>query len=276
MNHLAQEDHSAKPGTPVLLGIPFDANSSWLRGPAGAPPIIRVALHSVSANAWTETGIDLDQPGTYCDAGDLSFHFDEPFVAIEKRVGELLDRGLRPVSLGGDHSITLPIVRAFGKHVPGLTILHFDAHPDLYDELEGNRQSHACPFARIMEAGAAKRLIQIGIRTMTGHQREQAAKFGVEVVEMKELPAIDRMKMDGPIYISFDMDALDPAFAPGISHREPGGMSTREAIAHLHAIRGKIAGADLVEFNPTQDSTQMTAMVAAKLLKEILGKMILN
>jgi arginase family enzyme len=90
------------------------------------------------------------------------------------------------------------------------------------------------------------------------------------------LPALDRMKVDGPIYISFDMDALDPAFAPGISHREPGGMSVREAIAHLHAITGKIAGADIVEFNPAQDNTQITATVAAKLLKEILGKMILN
>jgi arginase len=267
---------AAKRGTPVILGIPFDANSSWLRGAAGAPPIIRVAFHSYSSNSWTETGVDLGAEGAYCDAGDLKFTFQEPFPAIETKVGELLDKGLRPVSLGGDHSITLPIVRAFGKHVPGLTIVHFDAHPDLYDELEGNRLSHACPFARIMEEGAAKRLIQIGIRTINGHQREQAEKFGVEVIEMRHLPALDRMKVDGPIYISFDMDALDPAFAPGISHREPGGMSVREAIAHLHAITGKIAGADIVEFNPAQDNTQITATVAAKLLKEILGKMILS
>ena len=93
---------------------------------------------------------------------------------------------------------------------------------------------------------------------------------------MRHLPALDRMKVDGPIYISFDMDALDPAFAPGISHREPGGMSVREAIAHLQAITGKIAGADIVEFNPMQDTTQITAAVGAKLLKEILGKMILD
>jgi len=265
---------SASPGTPVLLGIPFDANSSWLRGAAGAPPIIRVAFHSDSGNLTTETGLDLDTPGAYCDAGDLKFIFAEPFAAIEAKVGELLDDGLRPVCLGGDHSITLPVVRAFGHHIPDLTILHFDAHPDLYDELEGNRHSHACPFARIMEAGAAKRLIQVGIRTMTAHQREQAKRFGVEVIEMRHLPALDRMKVDGPVYISFDMDVLDPAFAPGISHREPGGMSVREAIAHLQAITGRIAGADIVEFNPAQDSTQITATVAAKLLKEILGKMI--
>jgi agmatinase len=273
---MAIRPSSAKPGTPVILGVPFDANSSWLRGAAGAPPIIRVAFTSDSSNSWTETGIDLGPEGTYCDAGDLKFTFDEPFVAIEKRVGELLDKGLRPVCLGGDHSITLPIMRAFGAHIPGLTILHFDAHPDLYDELEGNRMSHACPFARIMEEGAAKRLIQVGIRAMTGHQREQAKKFGVEVIEMRQLPALDRMNVDGAIYISFDMDAFDPAFAPGISHREPGGLSVREALAHLHAITGKIVGADIVEFNPAQDNTQITAMVAAKLLKEILGKMILN
>jgi len=268
-----------QPGTPAILGIPFDANSSWLRGAAGAPPVIRVALTSDASNPWTETGVDLSAKGAYCDAGDLEFGFDATdaaFAAIETKVDELLGRGRRPVCLGGDHSITFPIIRAFSKHVPGLTILHFDAHPDLYDELQGNRMSHACPFARIMEEGAAKRLIQVGIRTMTGHQREQARKFGVEVIEMRNLPALDRMKVDGPIYISFDMDALDPAFAPGISHREPGGMSVREAIAHLHAISGKIAGADIVEFNPAQDNTQMTATVAAKLLKEILGKMILN
>jgi arginase len=267
---------TAKPGTPVLLGIPFDSNSSWMRGPAGAPPIIRAALHSKSSNLWTETGVDLSAEGAYGDEGDLNFGFADPFAAIERRVGELLDRGLRPVCLGGDHSITLHILRAFGKRVPGLTILHFDAHPDLYDELEGNRLSHACPFARIMEEATAKRLIQIGIRTMTGHQREQADKFGVEVIEMRQLPALDRMKVDGPIYISFDMDALDPAFAPGISHREPGGMSVREALAHLQAIAGKIAGADIVEFNSMQDTTQITAAVAAKLLKEILGEMILD
>jgi arginase len=266
----------AKPGTPVIVGIPFDANSSWLRGAAGAPPIIRVAFACDSSNLWTETGVDLGAEGAYCDAGDLQFTMQEPFAAIETKIGELLDQGLRPVCLGGDHSITLPIARAFAKRVPGLTIVHFDAHPDLYDELEGNRLSHACPFARIMEEGAAKRLIQIGIRTMNGHQREQAKKFGVEVIEMRHLPALDRMKVEGPIYVSFDMDALDPAFAPGISHREPGGMSVREALAHMHSITGKIAGADIVEFNPAQDNTQITATVAAKVLKEILGKMILN
>ena len=266
---------AAKPGTPAILGIPFDANSSYLRGSAGAPSEIRSAMHSSSSNYWTELGVDLGVEGSFYDAGNLKFSLRESFGCIEHEVGKLMDLGYRPILLGGDHSITLPIVSAVGKRIPNLTIIHFDAHPDLYDELEGNRMSHACPFARIMEQKYATRLIQVGIRALTGHQREQAARFGAEVVEMRQLPAIERMAVEDPVYISFDMDVLDPAFAPGLSHREPGGMSVREAITHLHAITGRIVAADIVEFNPAQDVSHMTAVVAAKLLKELLGKMLI-
>jgi arginase family enzyme len=127
-----------------------------------------------------------------------------------------------------------------------------------------------------MEAGLARRLVQVGIRTATGHQREQAKKFGVEMMEMRGLPAYEKLKAAGPVYISFDMDVLDPAFAPGLSHREPGGMSVREAIAHLHAIEGQIVGGDLVEYNPVRDVDGLTATVAAKIVKEILGRMIMG
>jgi agmatinase len=265
---------------PTILGIPFDVNSSCLRGPAGAPAKIREALRSDASNKWTELGVDLGAAGAFADAGDLPLN-DSPesvgddFAEIERAVGKLLAKGEAPVSLGGDHSVTYPILKAFARRYPELTIIHFDAHPDLYDEFEGSRVSHACPFARIMEERLAKRLVQVGIRTMNGHQREQAARFGVEVVEMRALPAFDRLKIRGPVYVSFDMDVLDPAFAPGISHREPGGITVREAIAHLHAIEGTIAGADIVEYNPVQDVSGMTATVAAKILKEILGKMIM-
>ncbi len=264
---------AAAEGTPTLLGVPFDANSSYLRGPADAPPLIREAFHCDSSNSSSESGIELDS-SSVLDAGDLPLTADRGFAAIESAVGGLLDKQRRPVCLGGDHSITYPIMRAFGKRFADLTIVHFDAHPDLYDEFEGNRESHACPFARIMEEGCAKRLIQVGIRTMNAHQRKQAERFGVEVIEMRELPALARLKLAGPVYVSFDVDVLDPAFAPGISHREPGGMSVREAIAHLHAITGDVVGADLVEYNPKQDVSQLTAMVCAKILKEILGKML--
>ena len=270
-------------GTPTLVGIPFDGQSSYLRGAGDAPPKIREAMSCDASNLWTELGVNLGVPGVFEDAGDLK-RLEEPtspehgranpFFEIENAIGHLLDAGKRPVSLGGDHSITYPIVKAFAKKYSGLTIFHFDAHPDLYDEFEGNRLSHACPFARIMEAGHAKRLVQLGIRTATGHQRDQARQFGVEMVEMKNLTAHSRLKAEGPVYVTFDMDVLDPAFAPGISHREPGGMTVREAIALLHAIEGEIVGADLVEYNPVRDWIGVTAIVAAKILKEILGKMI--
>jgi arginase len=264
---------------PTLLGIPLDVSSSYLRGAAKAPAKIREGLRSDASNNWTELGVDLGAAGAFADAGDLRLsdslkRIQEDFSEIERVVGELLAKNETLVSLGGDHSVTYPILRAFGRYYSDLTIVHFDAHPDLYDEFEGSRISHACPFARIMEERLAKRLVQLGIRTMNGHQRDQAARFGVDVVEMRALPAYERLKIHGPIYVSFDMDVLDPAFAPGISHREPGGMTVRETIAHLHAIEGTIVGADVVEYNPAQDVSGMTATVAAKIVKEILGKMI--
>src|SRR5271167_122965 len=136
--------------TPVLLGIPFDANSSYLRGPADAPPLIREAFHCDSSNSSTESGIELSAESVL-DAGNLELPADGALTAIESTVRRLLDRGQSPVCLGGDHSITYPILRAFGTSFADLTIVHFDAHPDLYEEFQGNRYSHACPFARIME-----------------------------------------------------------------------------------------------------------------------------
>jgi arginase len=262
-------------GPPVLLGIPLDHNSSFLRGPAQAPPLIRQAFHSDAWNKTTETHVDLGTPGIFEDAGDL-LDMDAPdaFTRIEESIAKIVEAGKRPVSLGGDHSITYPILRAIGQHIPGITLVHFDAHPDLYADYEGNAHSHASPFARIMEAQLVHRLIQIGVRTLNAHQHEQAEKYGVKMFEIKDLPDPTHLNLAGPIYVSFDMDALDPAFAPGVSHWEPGGMTTREAISYIHDLPGPIIGADLVEFNPARDATGLTATVAAKILKELLGKML--
>ncbi len=174
-------------GVPTLLGIPFDGCSSYLRGAGEAPAKIREAVRCEASNSWTELGVDLGMAGAYGDEGDLEFSEKNAFEVIEAGVGTAIDEGKQPVSLGGDHSITFPIVKAVARRHQELTIFHFDAHPDLYDAFEGNRLSQACPFARIMEAGLARRLVQIGIRTMNRHQREQAQRFGVEVVEMRAL-----------------------------------------------------------------------------------------
>jgi agmatinase len=193
---------------------------------------------------------------------------------IEATLHELVEADVRVISLGGDHSITHPIVRAHAPRYPSLTILHLDAHPDLYDELDGNRNSHACPFARIMEEGLADRLVSLGIRAATPHLREQADRFGVEIINAGRdwRPAVSSLQP--PIYLSLDLDILDPAFAPGISHHEPGGLSTREVLDIIHSLPHPPVGADIVELNPDRDHNGVTAMVAAKLLKEILAGML--
>jgi agmatinase len=185
-----------------------------------------------------------------------------------------LEQGAHVLSLGGDHAITYPILRAYAKQYHELNVLHFDAHPDLYAEFEGNRYSHACPFARVMEEGLTTRLVQVGIRTMNPHQQAQAERFGVEVIDMRAWqPSLD-LTFQGPVYVSLDMDVLDPAFAPGVSHHEPGGLSTRDVIGLIQGLRVPLVGADIVEVNPKRDPIGTTAMAAAKLLKEIAGCML--
>jgi agmatinase len=257
-----------------LVGLRWDENSSFLRGAADAPPLIRQALASESSNHWTESGVELT-PGDFLDAGDFGPGPGiDMLAAIQGAVGKLLDMNLRVMSLGGDHAVTVPILRAFARRYPKLSILHFDAHPDIYDEFEGNRFSHACPFARIMEERLVQRLVQVGIRTATAHQREQIARFGVESIEMRDFRDGLALEFDGPVYVSFDIDGLDPAFAPGVSHREPGGLSTRQALDVIARVKAPIVGADVVEFNPKVDPSGMTAMVCAKLVKELAGKML--
>ena len=259
----------------AIVGFPLDENSSYLRGCAEAPPLIRAALFSNASHLTSETGRDLGAGSSMFDAGDVSLGSGKvALLEIERAVSALLDRGLSPVSLGGDHAIAYPTVKAVARKYPGLAVLQFDAHPDLYDVYEGNRFSHACPFARILEEGAVSRLVQVGIRTMNAHQRAQAARFGVEVIEMRDWRDDLVLEFDAPLYVSFDIDALDPAFAPGVSHREPGGLSVRQALRVVQSLKGTVIGADIVEYNPRVDASNVTAVVCAKLVKELASKIL--
>ena len=184
--------------------------------------------------------------------------------------------GAVPIALGGDHAMTHPAVRGIhARHGP-LTILHFDAHPDLYDNFEGNPRSHASPFARIMEAGLAKRLVQVGIRTLNAHCRAQASRFGVEIVPMADFTPDKVAVLEGPLYISIDLDGIDPSEAPGVSHPEPGGLTVREVLAVLRRQTAQIVGADVVELNPEFDSHNRTAILAAKLVREVAALAVRN
>jgi len=263
------------PARATLLGVPWDGSSSFLRGAAAAPDAIRAALWSASSNPWNEYGGDVSAPDVLDDAGSLALPEDAAAAreAITAGVAALLNDGSRPLVLGGDHSITYPILRAWAGRVPPPTILHFDAHGDMYDAFEGDRYSHACPFARVMEEGLAARLIQVGVRAMTAHLRAQAARFGAEVYGPRTWrDALGPVSgAAGPIYISLDIDVLEPMLAPGVSHPEPGGLTVREVLEVLAAVRAPVVGADIVEYNPRNDFRDLTAHVAAKFVKELVG-----
>ncbi len=254
----------------TIIGLPTDSHSSFTRGPAAAPALVRAALASDHTNAAAENGLELGLDIAVTDAGDLDL--DEgagDFATIEAAARTAAETGQVPLFIGGDHMVTFPIVSGLAATHGPLNILHFDAHPDLYDDFEGDPLSHASPFARIMERGLARRLVQVGIRTLNRHCREQAERFGVEIIEMRDFAAAAVPIPQRPLYISIDLDALDPAFAPGVSHHEPGGLSVRDLLAVLHRVEGGIVGADVVEYNPARDINGVTATVAAKLIKEL-------
>jgi agmatinase len=253
----------------IIQGIQFDEKSSYQKGPKLAPPLIREALNCGSANMFAENLTSIENSKIE-DKGDfeISNYFD-----IEKITKTHLDSGAKVFTLGGDHSITFPIIKAHFEKYPKLDILHIDAHCDLYDNFEGDPYSHACPFARIMENGLAVKLVQVGIRTLNTHQAEQAEKFNVEIHQMKNLDLSTIPKFKNPLYISLDMDGFDPAFAPGVSHHEPGGLTSRQVIDLIQSIETEVIGADIVEYNPDRDFQNMTAFLAAKMMKEIVAKM---
>ncbi|OIT08217.1 PREDICTED: arginase 1, mitochondrial [Nicotiana attenuata] len=273
-----------------LLGVPLGHNSSFLQGPAFAPPRIREAIWCGSTNSTTEEGKELNDPRVLTDVGDVPIQElrdsgvdgDRLMSIISESVKLVMEEDpLRPLVLGGDHSISYPVVRAVSEKLGGpIDILHLDAHPDIYHSFEGNKYSHASSFARIMEGGYARRLLQVGIRSITKEGREQGKRFGVEQYEMRTFSRdrqfLENLKLgEGAkgVYISVDIDCMDPAFAPGVSHIEPGGLSFRDVLNILHNLQADVVGADVVEFNPQRDTVDgMTAMVAAKLVRELTAK----
>jgi len=260
----------------AIIGVPFDEKSSYLKGPAAGPAAIRESSSGRARNPETELGIDLERDTVLVDLGDVdtSGDVDKTFRGIEAAVGAVLKKKARPIILGGDHSISYPALKAMARSYRPLDILHFDAHPDLYDNLYGDRLSHACPFARILEDGLAESLVQVGVRAATADQRATARRYGVRMVEMRDFRDELVLSFKNPLYISFDLDSLDPAFAPGVSHQEAGGLTTRQVIDLIHRLKARVVGLDVVELNPARDPSGITASAAVKIIKEVAGIMI--
>ncbi len=258
----------------AVIGVPLDHNSSYLRGSRAAPAAIRRFLLDGSMNWTSESGCDLAAHDGWSDWGDVDCRGEAADMGrIEAFAAEAWRRG-RLLALGGDHSVTAPLLRGRPRDATPLTVLHFDAHPDLYPEFDGNRDSHASPFHRVMEEGLAARLVQVGIRASTAVQEAAARSFDVETVRAWEVADWPGLRDASPVFVSLDLDVLDPAHAPGVSHYEPGGLSVRDVLRVLQGVQGPIVGADIVELNPVRDAQGRTAAVAAKFLKELLAKML--
>ena len=257
----------------TLTGLPTDCNSSFLRGPAAAPAAIRAVLKSAMGNPCASTGMDISSPDVLIDTGDAPLQENGgDFERIAAAAQAAFAKG-GAVFLGGDHFVTWPVIEGLVRtgHAPP-HLVHIDAHPDLYPDFDGNRNSHASPMARLCEAGRLKSLTQIGIRTINAQQRAQIERYDVRVFAPDALPLAKADLPCSSTYVSIDLDGLDPAFAPGVSHHEPGGLSVREVLAIIAALPGPLIGADIVELNPARDINAMTAAVAVILLKELTAR----
>lgn len=256
-----------------ILGFEWDASSSHSRGPALGPTVVKRLLSSEASSRFSIDLVDMREAIESYLIPPLPEDAAATRAFIAKTVADSLASGHAPLSIGGDHSITYPILKAIrARHGP-VNLLHIDAHPDLHDSFEGDRYSHACPFARAHEDGLIAKHVVVGVRCWDTHQKEQATKFGVMILRADEVGEIPAEIFAGPLYLSIDLDGLDPAFAPGVSHPEPGGLSTLDVLSMVRRIKGPLAGADIVELNPERDTGLATARVVVRLVKELAAKL---
>ncbi len=256
-----------------LIGLPWDASSSYARGPAHGPAVIRSLLFSEASSPWSLSGVDCRRAIAEDDFASLPTDPAAARAAIEARIADHITKGRKPLCLGGDHSVTYPILRAMRDAHGPVNILHIDAHTDLYEEFDGDPYSHASPFARSILDGCVNILVQIGLRSVSPDARRFGEQHGVVMLGANELDSIPYDRLTTPLYVSVDLDGIDPAFAPGVSHPEPGGLTSREVIALIGALPAPLVGADVVEYNPERDQGLITGHLAARLVKELTAKL---
>ncbi|AIF69024.1 hypothetical protein PAP_03020 [Palaeococcus pacificus DY20341] len=261
-----------------VLGIPWDASSSFRRGAREGPKTIRASTTGLLYNSFSESLIDLSKLWRYKDLGDVETEgrtFMDVYEDVRKTVKENYKREALFLFLGGDHSITYHSVRAIKEASnEDFGLIYFDAHPDLYNAYDGSKYSHACVVRRLVEEGVVdpKNVIQIGIRAPTKEQIEFAEENGIKIISAGELYKSPNVKIKlKRAYLSFDMDVLDPAYCPGVGNPEPGGLSTRKLLEVVYQINTKIIGFDIVELAPQYDYNGISGFVAAKIIREVLA-----
>lgn len=257
----------------TLLGARWDAASTFRPGTRLGPGQIRAMAASLSPA--TERGEDLIGLGAV-DAGDLALttHVEKAEATIQQATAAIAQAGSAPIVLGGDHAVTVPSFAGVLEAHPGLELLVLDAHPDLYPDYEGDPYSHACVSHRIahLPGMAGSRITQVGVRASNPGQQRQAAALCVETIGPWDLDGW-RYNRPGPVYLSVDIDVLDPAHAPGCGNPVPGGLTSRQLLDLIHRLDCEIVALDVVEVNPLLDVHGSTALAAVRVVTEALGQM---
>ncbi|PSR23135.1 MAG: agmatinase [Sulfobacillus acidophilus] len=258
----------------VYFGIPMDFTASFQPGSRFAPARVREASYALETYSLA---LDRDlEDLEVMDAGDLDLPFGnvaESLHRIEATAAEICSEQRRFVACGGEHLVTLPLVQALARQIPDLTVIHWDAHADLRDAYLGERLSHATVLRRVCECLMPGHLYQYGIRSATREEVQYArshAHFYPHEVLKPLSQTLNELK-DRPVYVTIDVDVMDPAFMPGTGTPEPGGVSSAEifeAITLLSQL--DVVGLDVVETMPVPDMSQRSAILAAKIVRQAL------
>jgi len=269
-----------------LIGVPWDGGTTNRAGARHGPRQIR-DLSTMARNVHHATGI---KPFHLCNCADLGdspvnpVDIEDTLGRVEQFYAAVVARGIMPLTAGGDHLISLPVMRALCKDEP-VGMVHFDAHTDTWDRYFGeSKYTHGTPFRRAIEEGLLdpERTVQIGIRgaLYSDKDKEWGLDQGIRVIEIEEyndlgieavIAEARRVVGDGKTYVSFDVDALDPVYAPGTGTPEIGGITTYDAQRMIRGLRGlNLVGGDVVEVSPPFDTSGNTALVAVTMMFEIL------
>ncbi len=261
------------PNRPALVGFPLDITSTYRFGSAKAPGAIRAASDSIESYSPL---LDLDLiDSPFSDLGDADLGngaIEERLDIISDIITSIMRLDGRPLSLGGEHTVTLPIVRAMRTLHQDLLVIHVDAHSDLRDSYEGTRINHATVMRRIHEILAPHSLIQLGIRAGT---REEFGWMRERATLLHWIPGAERILLDRigrrSMYLSLDLDVMDPSCLPGAGNPEAGGWFYHDLERLFHTLRlTNMIGADVVELNPEVDSSEVSSITAAKIVRELL------
>ena len=269
-----------------FVGIPFDLGTSNRTGARFGPRHVRAESVLLRPYNMATRAAPFDSLQV-ADIGDVainSYNLHDSIRRIEEAYDEILSHGCTPIALGGDHTVTLPILRAIAKKHGPVALVHVDAHADVNDTMFGEKIAHGTPFRRAVEEGLlqCEYVTQIGLRG-TGYEAEDfdwCRRQGFRVVQVEEcwnksltplIEDIARRIGDRPVYLSFDVDGIDPAFAPGTGTPEVGGLTVAQGLEIIRGMRGlNIVGADVVEVAPAYDNAGLTSLLAANLAFEAL------